>query len=231
MNWSDFLVLAIIVLFTFIGLKKGFIISIFDIASFFISAVLSIKLYPKVAEFLNGIGVRSYFQTTIYKGLLTQKDIMVSKMGSSDLSVSVSSFVNDLPVPGIMKNSMIEQIPNSQDIIGINGVLDIVSAELSNVAVSIAALVALFIIIRVCLLIARVLLKGIANLPVLKQLDKAGGLVLGAVEGLLMVYIIFSVIVFFNAWPQYEATFGAIDQSLIAKFFYSNNFIMNWMFH
>jgi len=52
MNLSDFVVLVIILGFGLMGLKMGFILSIFKIASYFVSIWISLKFYPKVAEIL-----------------------------------------------------------------------------------------------------------------------------------------------------------------------------------
>lgn len=49
MNLSDFVVLVIILGFGLMGLKMGFILSIFKIASYFVSIWISLKFYPKVA--------------------------------------------------------------------------------------------------------------------------------------------------------------------------------------
>jgi hypothetical protein len=180
-----------------------------------------------MAELLTKTGVYSYFEASIYKGLLIQKDTMMSKLGGN---VPASSFVDSLPLPGALKSNVLSRVPNPSQLIDTTKTLSIVSGELAKIATNIASLILLFILIRIGLFMARALLKGIANLPVLKQLDKVGGVILGAIEGLLAVYIIFSIIIFFNAWPQLEVVSKAVDKSSIAKFFYQNNFILNWMF-
>ena len=53
MNWIDIVVIAVIVGLGVIGLKKGLVYSLFKFASFFISAILAIKLYPVVAKVLS----------------------------------------------------------------------------------------------------------------------------------------------------------------------------------
>lgn len=227
MNWTDLLVLTVIAVFSFIGLKKGFALSIFSIASFFISTLLALKLFPKMAELLTKIGISTYFKDSISKGLLAQKEAMMAKMGSE---VTTSVFVNGLPLPESLKANVIEHMPDSSKLIDSAKILEVISDQLTKIAIDITSLILLFILIKIVLILARTVLKGIANLPVLKQLDKAGGLILGATEGLLMVYIVFFVIIFFNAWPQFKTFSDAVEKSLIAKFFYENNFIISWMF-
>ena len=81
------------------------------------------------------------------------------------------------------------------------------------------------------MILIKFVLQGIAKLPVFKQIDKLGGFALGAVEGLLTVYIVGAVLMLFSAAPYFKPVFESIEASIVAKFFYQNNFIINWMFH
>ena len=74
------------------------------------------------------------------------------------------------------------------------------------------------------------MLKGITKLPVVKQIDKLGGFALGAVEGLLTVYIVFAILMLFNSSPSFRNVYETIEASKIARFFYENNFIVDFMF-
>ena len=61
-------------------------------------------------------------------------------------------------------------------------------------------------------------------------MDKIGGFAFGAIEGLLTVYIIFAFLMLFVSAPVFKGFFEAVETSAIAKFFYQNNLIMDWMF-
>ena len=91
-------------------------------------------------------------------------------------------------------------------------------------------MVVLYIIIRMALIFIRFILQGVAKLPIFKQVDKLGGFAFGGVEGLLTIYILCAVLMLFNASVQFKPVFEAVDNSIIAKWFYQHNFIVNWMF-
>jgi len=114
--------------------------------------------------------------------------------------------------------------------VDVNKIIDAISGELAKVVIDIMSLVLLYILIRLALVFVRTILQGIARLPVFKQMDKLGGFAFGAVEGLMTVYIIFAIIMLFNAAPQFKPVFETVDSSTLARFFYQNNFIIEWMF-
>jgi len=76
----------------------------------------------------------------------------------------------------------------------------------------------------------RVILQGIARLPLFKQMDKLGGFAFGSLEGLFTIHVIFAVAMLFGASPQFNGFFEAVRGSMIARYFYENNVIINWMF-
>ena len=80
MNWCDVVVISIIGIFVLIGLKNGFIFSIFRLASFFISVFVSMKFYPVVSAFLVKIGLHEKIQASILKNLLQQKQVLAPEV-------------------------------------------------------------------------------------------------------------------------------------------------------
>lgn len=226
MNWVDYVVLAIISGFGIIGLVNGFIFSVFRLVSFLISVVLSIKFYPVVANFLMKTALYTTIKASILKNLFKQ----VPAADSHAKQAAADSVINSLHLPGFLKGHLLNSMPNPSKLVDINGLLDRISGDLAKVVIDILSLVIIYIAIRVVLIFVRVILQGIAKLPLFRQVDKLGGFALGAVEGLLTIYIVCAVLMLFHAAPQFKHVFEALDNSSIAKFFYQNNFIVDWMF-
>ncbi|MCX7711740.1 MAG: CvpA family protein [Clostridia bacterium] len=235
MNWSDLLVLGIIVGFGIIGLTRGFILSIFRLASFLVSIIASIKLYPVVAKFLMKTALYTNIKQSIFKSLMHQQQVQSSGVNDQLKEAGAKAVVDNLHVPGFLKD-MIEKdmvkslLPNPTSLIDMSRVMDFISDKLATITIEIISLVLLYIAIRIALTFARVILQGIAKLPLFRQVDKLGGFALGAVEGLLTVYVLFAIVMLFNAAPQFQGLFEAMDTSIVAKFIYQNNFIVDWMF-
>ncbi|MDD4494215.1 MAG: CvpA family protein, partial [Eubacteriales bacterium] len=107
--------------------------------------------------------------------------------------------------------------------------VDQISTQLANLVCDIISVILLFIAARLAFILLKFVVKGIAKLPVFKQLDKIGGFALGAVEGLLTVYILLAVLTMTSANPKMEKVFKAVDNSLIGHSMYQNNFIVSSM--
>jgi uncharacterized membrane protein required for colicin V production len=234
MNWADLLVIAIIIVFGIVGMKKGFVYSVFKLAAFFISIIVSIKLYPVVANFLMKTAIYTNIKASILKNLLHQQISQAPGVNEQAKSVAANTVVNNLSIPGFLKDSLRKtletKLPSLTSLIDTNKIMNIISEQLAKIVIDVISLLILYILIRIGLIFLRYTLQGFAKLPVFKQMDKLGGFALGSVEGLLTIYILIAVVMLFYTTPQFKGIFEAIDNSIIAKFFYQHNFIVDWMF-
>ncbi|MCX7748657.1 MAG: CvpA family protein [Clostridia bacterium] len=222
MNWTDLLVIGIIGGFAILGFVNGFLLSAFRIVSFFIAAILAVKLYPLVSNVLLETPLFTNIKEAIVKGLQGPESAEIGNKGAA-------AAVDTLNVPGFLKPMLTEEVQKQMNN-GKTQILEVVSAELAKVVIAIIGVVVLYILIRVGLIFVRFLLKSISELPVFKQVNKVGGVGFGALEGLFSVYIVFAFLMLFNSVPAFKGFFTAVDSSLLAKYFYENNFIVNWMF-
>ena len=67
---------------------------------------------------------------------------------------------------------------------------------------------------------------AIAELPIIKQIDKLGGFIYGVIEGLLIIYIILAILSFVNV----EELQLAIKTSYLTSILYNNNLILMLFF-
>lgn len=230
MNYSDLIILGIILVFGIIGLFNGFIYSIFRLASFFISVIISVKFYPVVADIMMKTALAENIKGSILKNLLQQKNVLTIEADAQVKKAAADTVINRLPLPDFLKKTLEDQIPDASKLLDINQIMDSISSQLTLIVISVISLIMLYILVRIGLIFLRFILQGIAKLPIFKQMDKIGGFALGALEGLLTIYIICALLMLFNASPQFRQVFESIDNSVFAKFFYQNNFILDMMF-
>lgn len=226
----DLIVVSIIIVFALIGMKKGFVISVFKILSFFGSLYLSVKLYPMIRDFLSKTSLFNYISNAAFKGLVAQKENIITAFDSNTRQIAADQVVNNLKIPDVVKQLILGNITEPSKLFDINKVFAIISDEMAMMAISIIAFFVLFFIIRVLFGFLEILLKGICKLPVFKQLDKLGGLSLGALEGLFGIYILFTLVTLFNSSPLLLKVNEAIISSSISKFLYENNLIIMMLF-
>lgn len=227
MNWSDYIVIAFIAVFALVGFAKGFVMTIFKVASFFICIFASIKFYPVLADMLEKTPVYAGIKNSIMKTLLLRGQEAAASTAAVSGAAGADAVINPLPLPGFFKQSLLEKLPSPSELIDIQGITNAIGDELTKMVIAVISLIALYIILRVVLSFAGLILKGVSKLPVFKQIDKMGGFIIGAIQGFLAVFIVCAVLVLFNANQNFAPVFAALDGSMFAGWFYENNFIIN----
>jgi len=101
---------------------------------------------------------------------------------------------------------------------------------LTSILILISAFFIVFLSVRVSLNLIAGMLNGAAKLPVIKQFNSIGGLLLGAIKGVLILYIIFALLTpIIPVLPISNPVVKAIGSSAFAVNFYRYNFIIPWI--
>lgn len=224
MNWTDIGVLVIILIFTIIGVRNGFLYSVFRLFSYIVSVIFAVKFYPVLSEMLQKTVIYTNIKTSVINGIIKQQ----AADGVSLQERTAQSMVDGLKLPGFLKDAILDNV-GKKDIFGVQKILDAIGSEIALLVINILSMILIYLIIRFGLIFARVLIKTIAKLPVFRQLDKAGGLILGAIEGVLIVYILCALLILFSAFPKFTQVINSIETSRVASYFYQNNFIVSFL--
>ncbi len=224
MNWTDISVLVIIVIFTAIGMRNGFLYSVFRLLSYILSVIFAIKFYPVLSAMLQKTVIYTNIKASVISGIVKQQ----AADGVSLQERTVQSIVDGLKLPGFIKEAIIESV-GKKDVLGFQKITEAIGSEIATLVINILSMILIYLIIRFGLIFARVIIKTIAKLPVFKQLDKAGGFVLGAIEGIFIVYILCAILVLFSAFPKFSPVIDSVQKSQFASYFYQNNFIVSFL--
>lgn len=139
----DLIIILIILLFTFIGYKRGLVKTAINILSFFIALAISIMLYKTVGNIvINNSHIDENIQETINSKIMTEDFEEKYKM---------------------LPNSLIET--------GENTINDI-AKSLSQKIIYIVSFIVLFIALKIALIFVKFLAGIITKIPVIKQFDK-----------------------------------------------------------
>ena len=134
-------------------------------------------------------------------------------------------------VTNIIENEENQESKNSIQIIeqAKNGMLDEASKELAINIIYAATMILLYIVLRILLIFISFIANGIASLPILKQFNKAGGIIYGILRGVLITYVCLMLIgVFANIYPR-NPVYSELEKSYLGKMMYENN-ILNIFF-
>ena len=206
----DLIIIAILVLSIIMGYKKGLINVVFNIFAFFIALIATIILYRPVANIIiNNTEIDDKIKSAIINNTTEEKQ---SEESSSN--TGMQKYIEDA-----IKNTADEA--KSQ-------VIETIANTVSIRVVEILTSIILFIVIRAVLIVLKVFTQAIANLPLIKQFNELGGVVYGIAKGLIIVYIILTIMYFVVSINGKGNIAEAINNSYITKILYNNNIIVNY---
>ncbi len=208
----DLVLIIILAINIFLGYKKGLVNVIFNLCAFLVAMLITIILYRPIAGIVinNTKLYDNIRQTVLDKGILEKKDDVSQDSSDINKYIQVHTY-----------NALTDVQSNS-----IEAVADSIAINTVNIIVSIS----LFVVVRILLVFAKTFAGALAELPIIKQFNKLGGVLYGAIVGLVLIYIILTIMFFVvSINGSYDIT-NAIDSSIITKYLYQNNIILN-IFH
>ena len=211
----DLIVLILILLFVAVGAKKGLTVCLVNIFSLLIALVLAFLLCRSVGDvFIKNTSLDDNIKNTIYENL----NVNIGEnfdVNSSNLPDNMKKYINET-----MKNANNTKVE----------ALHSLSEEIAKQVIYVICFIAIFIIVRILLVVVKILSNIINKLPVLSQIDKLGGAICGFIEGAIVIYAALTIISMAAPTINNQKFSSYIEDSYIAKQIYNNNFISKKVF-
>lgn len=194
----DIIIIAILALSIFLGYKKGLIELGIKAVALIIAIVGTLILYRPITNII--------VNTTNLDENIQQ--VIMEKSGSIVGDQTTGNAIED----GIVSEIQNQMLPNA-------------AHELSLNIIRAGVMLILYIVIKIALKFVTALANLIAKLPILNQFNKLGGIVYGAIRGLLIIYVALLIIQFVGEVNPGNKVNGEIDKSFIGKEMYKRNVI------
>lgn len=194
----DIIIIAILALSIFLGYKKGLIELGIKAVAVIIAIVGTLILYRPITNII--------VNTTELDENIQQ--VIMEKSGS---------IVGDGTTGNVVEDGIVSEIQNKM--------LPDAAHELSLNIIRAGVMLVLYIVIKIALKFVTALANLIAKLPILDQFNKLGGILYGAIRGLLIIYVALLIIQFVGEVNPGNMVNGEIDKSFIGKEMYKRNVI------
>ena len=109
-------------------------------------------------------------------------------------------------------------------------IVENVADGIAVTAVNIGSAVAIFIVVRIVLLVISLISDILTDLPVIKQFDKTGGVIFGLLRALVIIFIIFAVLSLISPLIEQTGIISMINTSFIGSLLYDNNLLLQIVF-
>ena len=214
----DIIIVLIFALFIFFGYTRGLTGSVLKILSFFIALVIAFVLFKPISNFIiDNTLIDEKIQESIVsivekdsneEGKIEEEETTLPQSMIDYINKSVSNAANDA------KKTVVENT----------------SRDIAIVIVNIGSAILVFLIARIILLFVKGIADFLTELPIIKQLDKTGGVIYGILESLIIVFIIFAIFTLISPLIEGTGILTIINKSFIGGFLYNNNLLLKIIF-
>ncbi len=226
MNIIDIVIIGFIGVFALTGYFRGLINTLFNMISFVLSVALTYFLFPYVSRFIM-LRTGLYQKITDKINVKFNLDTLIKSSSTKNEQLDV---IQSLGVPKGTKEMLINN--NNADVLKLmdaGSFKEYISKSLATLAINVIAFIVLFILISIILTILAKVLNLITEVSNLNQANRIAGAGLGAIMGLLFVFIGLAVITYILATKNQANLLVQIDQSLLGRLLYNNNPIIDFL--
>lgn len=225
MNWLLIVVVAILAVNTLIGMKAGFIKTIFSLCSMVVAILLTLWISPMVGDFMKS-------NQKIYNAISSKVEKMLPFSENEADTNNEESMIKELRLPKSIQNSMIKN--NNEDIysnldVEIGNFKGYVNSYLTGMIINALSFILTFIVILVLLWVICIALDIVSKLPLLNQLNKTAGLVAGLLHGLVVVWLFFILVTVFQSTGLGQQAMEMIYDSQVLSLIYNNNLLLKFV--
>ncbi len=200
-NYMDIIVVVIITFFAIWGFKRGFVKSIVGMLSLAASLILAWMLYPVISQLLETVGVK----TAIYESI---QNVLYENIQNDSIA----------NLPKFLQATALD---------GQKAMIDGTALGAAKMVLDIVSFIVVLIVLRVIIWIAKKLLIVMSEMPIIGFFNRIAGLLFGAAQGILIVFILFTVIFAISPLRENIGIVEAVNTSTVAKPLYDVNPIVN----
>lgn len=212
----DLILVLVLLVFIFMGYKRGLTGSLLKLVSFAAAIVLALILYNPVAN------------------LVIENTNIDEKMAQSIIDIFSKNEENEEEednkgVQNTIINNISKEIENATEETR-DSIVEQSARNSSIMVIKIGSAIVIFLVAKIALVVVSFFIKGITELPIIKQVDAIGGIAYGFIEGMLIIYIVLAIISFVGVLWEGNTAVDAIEKSVIGSMLYNNNIVVKIFF-
>lgn len=211
MNILDAVIIIIILIFGFLGYKRGLVLSIISLTSVILSFIAAKLFYVDLAA---NIASNTELDTKI--NLYITAKLNAAYPGGN---VAVSAGNSNSPIQWI-----VTKLFHSDTII--SNTVNSIASQITAVILNILAFVILFVAVLILIKLIGLILNKLSKLPVLNFINKVGGSAVGVIKGVLLCMLIITIASSLTVFTKNTTVINLFDHSFLYKYFD----ITNWLF-
>lgn len=223
-GWVFLLVIAIIGIATFIGYKKGLIKIVLSMISIVVTLVAVSIFTPIISDFIKE-------NTSAYEKVCetVEEHFVIEDVIDS---ASQQNIIDSLEIPAVIKdflkdNNTIEKYEE----LGVQTFNNYIVSTIADVIFNMIVFAISFVIVFIAIRIIFAAINLLSKLPVINEVNKVSGTIVGFVEGVIIVWVLFAFVTMLGSTEFGKDVFAQINANPVLSFIYSNNLIVKYLLH
>ena len=210
----DVILIAAFALSVFLGYKKGLIGVAFKIVSFIIAIVLALLLSRPVSNIIiEHTEIDENIHNTVQDTLKAKDKEENKEAENAEISNVITNYIAE----------QVKELTSSAQ----NEVASIIADNLTSTIINGLSFIGIYIIARIVLFFFKFLAESLAELPVVKQFNEAGGIIYGILRGAFLICLLFTIISLLASIVDISGFLEIINTSFIGSLIYNNNILLN----
>ncbi|SEA93078.1 Colicin V production protein [Oribacterium sp. KHPX15] len=205
-DWVQISVITFMVVMLISGYCKGLVKMSSNLVTLIMSIVITRMAKPHFQEWLkNNEAVRSFVSNKV-EFLVTE---YIESTVKNSTQIQNESLSDNNIVNAIIKNTLENSDGDISELLGIDKIANIITEKISDFVLSIITFLVLMIVITIIMKLIFYILDKIVALPVLSVINRVSGAILGLIESILYIWIIFIVL---SLFPKNEFINDIMEQ-------------------
>ena len=233
MNVIDIIILVILALCTLFGMYRGFIQSVLNLGSGLVSVIGSFWLFPKLSDIVStNTAVTRFISTYTDSGsLLGDLDLSsrsVDLISGQNIAQIIEKAGLPAPLDTLLSHNLAQKVfAPLGDMVSTVG--DYVNQTVLSVSINVICFLVCFLACFVVTTILVNILRAVFRFPVLKHMDWLMGGAFGLLLGVLMCFVVFTILPLVESVVPIPEFRLLVDESRMAPFFANGNLIISIM--
>ncbi len=228
MNYVLIAVLAILIVCTIMGFSKGIMKMIFETGALIAALLLAILISPMIAKAFQS-------NDTVMQSLTTKISDVMNLEELADKLPDTEEFLEGVNLPEVIKEKIVTT--EFLEKLNLNETKDnmtqklaaAISEFLAKTIIYSLSFLGVYLLATLAIFLLGKFVDLLSKVPIIKQANKLGGLALGFVEGLLLVWILFALLTAISGTAAGQTVLGYITENKFLSFLYNNNIPMNFI--
>ncbi len=214
---ADVLIAVIFIISVLIGMSRGFAAAGKNMISTVLVIILMVCLTTPVSNLLLSTPLADTISRSVEKSVYNTFEEYSATAGAETI-------INNLGLPKFISDQLLSQ--TDRFAVTEESIAQSITQSLTSIVLKGITSISIFVVAQLIVMIIFFFLRELLQIPVFEKLDTFMGFVMGAVNALLIIYILCGLLMLFTPIDKQQTVNSFISTTYVVKYFYNNNYLL-----